>query len=233
MNNLDKIIEKINLQAKSEADSCLARATADAARIMEEGENRASDILLRAKRQAERETLATVERAYSTADMKKREILLGTRVGLINKTFADAEKKLCSLDTKAYSSFCVKLICDAVCERTRAVERLFAEYGDEEEYSTNFEAVFNENDKKAHGGAIVRGAKTQLKKLFPEGSVPTLRLSENTADISGGVIIRYGDIETNCSVEAVVSEIRSSTETEVFELLFAPKPENGDEGQEL
>lgn len=226
MNNLDKIIERIMLEAKDEADKILVEGTKASAEIMEEGENRASDTVARAKRKAERESLATVERAYSAADMKKREIILGTKVGLIGKVFQEAQTKLSELDSGDYCVFTAHLLCDAVSERVKTVEKLKSEYGDEEDYSLDFEVVFNSHDKESRGAEIVKTAKAFLKKLSPELGKTPIRISDESADISGGLILRYGDIETNCSVEAVVADARETLEPKVAGVLFAPKTEN-------
>ena len=226
MNNLDKIIDKIMLEAKGEADKILVAGTKVAADVMEEGENRASDTLARAKRKAERDSLATIERAYSTADMKKREIILGTKVGLIGKVFQEAEAKLTALDDRDYCIFAAHLLCDAVSERVETVEKLKSEYGDEEDYSLDFEAVFNAHDKESRGSEIVKTAKTFLKKISPELGKTQIRISEESANISGGLILRYGDIETNCSVEAVIAGARETLEPKVARVLFAPKTED-------
>lgn len=225
MNNLDKIIGKINAQAQSEADAVFAAGAAKAAQIMEEGEHRASDTVTRAEKKAQRDSLAVVERAYSTADMKKREIILGTKVGLIGKAFSDAERKLLELDDKAYCAFVGHLLCDAVSERVETVEKLRREYGDEEEYSLDFEALFNEKDKRERAAGIIKTAKAYLKKLSPEMGNTEIRVCEETANIAGGLILRYGDIETNCSVEAVIAGARETLEPKVASILFAKKTE--------
>ncbi len=228
MNNLDKIIEKITAEAQGEADAIFAAAAAKAAQIMEEGENRAGDTVVRARKKAERDSLATVERAYSTADMKKREIILGTKIGLIGKAFEDAEKKLCELPDKEYCTFVGRLLADAVSERVETVDKLRREYGDEEEYSLDFEAIFCEKDKK-RAPAVIKAAKTFLKKISPELGETEIAISEEYADIAGGLILRYGDIETNCSVGSVLSDIREAMEPKVAEILFAKKPETEEE----
>ena len=132
-----------------------------------------------------------------------------------------AEEKLLSLDDKAYCTFVGHLLADAVKERTESVQRLRMEYGDEEDYSLNFEAVFCEGDKKKRAASSVKTAKALLKKMSPELGETEIAISESVADIKGGTILRYGDIETNCSVEAVISAARGTMEPRVAEILFS------------
>lgn len=229
MNNLDKIIEKINDQAQGEADAIFAAATSKAAQIMEDGENRAGDTVVRAQKKAERDTAAAIERARSTADMKKREILLGTKVGLLGKAFAEAERKLLELPADEYCDFAAHLLCDAVSDRVETVDKLRREYGDEEEYSLDFEAIFNAKDKEAYGADIVKRAKALLKKISADMGKTEIRVSDETAAIDGGLILRYGDIETNCSVEAVIAGAREKSEATAASILFAKGAETEEE----
>lgn len=225
MNNLEKITGRIIDEALAEADSIIAAAVESAAQITEDGEHRINDAVKMAQKTAEKETLSTIERAYSTADMKKREILLGTKVGLIAKAYRLAEEKILNLDDREYCIFAGHLLCDAVADRVATVEKLRAEYGDEEEYSLDFEAVFNAKDKELRAPVIVKTAKMFLKKISTELGKTEISVSSDTADISGGLILRCGDIEINCSVEAVIADIREETEPDVARILFTQNSE--------
>ena len=46
-------------------------------------------------------------------------------------------------------------------------------------------------------------------------------MSENTANIDGGLILRYGDIESNCSLALMLKGIRESLEGQVGSILFS------------
>lgn len=48
-----------------------------------------------------------------------------------------------------------------------------------------------------------------------------LRLSEETASIRGGCILRFGGIEENCSLEALLRNKREALQDEVASILFA------------
>ena len=47
-----------------------------------------------------------------------------------------------------------------------------------------------------------------------------LVLSNDTADIEGGLLLRYGDVEINCSISMLIDSIRSSVEAKVYRALF-------------
>ena len=218
MNNLDKIIEKIDAEAQNTAAGIIAAAEKEAAKITEEGKERAANVLRNTDRSCQRESLMTAERAVGASEMKKREITLATKVGLINKAFAEAQSRLLGLPADKYCVFLTHLLSDAVRERIKTVEKLRAEYGeDEEEYDLSFAAKFNDNDRRSYGAKIVRNAKSLLKKEEIDADIT---LSKETASIEGGVIVVYGDMETNCSVEAVINGVRDSAEGRVRDILF-------------
>ena len=79
------------------------------------------------------------------------------------------------------------------------------------------ELVLNASDKAELGKAV---CKTANEKLAAAGKLGKLTLSEDTADISGGVIVRFGGIETNCSIDALVRQQRNALATEVAQVLF-------------
>jgi len=77
--------------------------------------------------------------------------------------------------------------------------------------------VFSEKDRVRIGKAVVKAAN---KLLSDNGKRAYLELSENTRDISGGLIVSGGDIETNCSLEALVEGRRNELSPRVAEILF-------------
>ncbi len=58
------------------------------------------------------------------------------------------------------------------------------------------------------------------KNRLPEKFIEELNLSEKTADIKGGFILSYGDIEENCSLDALVKEKRDIIRDEAAKILF-------------
>ena len=67
------------------------------------------------------------------------------------------------------------------------------------------------------GKAVCKAAN---ELLSAKGTPGKLTVSEDTADISGGVIVRFGGIETNCSIDALIRQRRSGLSTEVAAALF-------------
>ena len=230
MQNLDKIIEKIKSEAAEKAEAVLRQSQEKCDAVIRDAEERAAAVTDGAAARAKRESLATVERAYSAAEMKRREIMLAARVGMINRAFSEAERYLCELSDEDYCVFCGHLLADAVEERLETVRRLRETYGDSDDWCLDFTAVFNSADKESRAETVVKAAKAFLKRKSASLGKTAISVSEDCADISGGLILRYGDIETNCSVSAVVAGEREKCEAKIAAVLFAPDASSGDAG---
>ena len=57
--------------------------------------------------------------------------------------------------------------------------------------------------------------------LAKKGLPGKLTVSADTRPISGGVIVRQGNIEVNCAVETLVQLRRSELASQVAEILFS------------
>ncbi|MBQ9734008.1 MAG: V-type ATP synthase subunit E, partial [Clostridia bacterium] len=84
-------------------------------------------------------------------------------------------------------------------------------YGEEE-------LLFSTADRAAVGAAVVKQANARAKQLGKRG---TMALSEETAEIPGGFIMRSGNIETNCAVDTLVKMHRAALSSQVAEILFS------------
>ncbi|NLB28609.1 MAG: hypothetical protein GX823_00030, partial [Clostridiales bacterium] len=72
-------------------------------------------------------------------------------------------------------------------------------------------------DRAKIGKAVVRAA----NRLLSENGRPArLELSDETREMSGGVVISGGDIETNCSLEKLVAQYRNELSPRVAKILF-------------
>ena len=70
-----------------------------------------------------------------------------------------------------------------------------------------------EDTAQAIGEKLVKAANARLKN-------GRLTLAEETGDFAGGLILRRGSIEVNCTVELLVELSRSELSAQVAEILF-------------
>ena len=221
MNNLEKITARIVAEAEGAAKAALERAHEECAAIEAEAADRAKSVMASARGAAARAAAAADERAESAADMKQREILLAAKVGILQKTFSEAEEALYALPEEEYVSFLGHLLADAALDRIRTVKRLREEYGEaEEEYSLDFAVALSEKDQPL-GQAVITAARKYMRMASAALGKTEFALLTEAAPIRGGLILYYGDAATNCSVEAVVAGVRARLEPEVAKMLFS------------
>ena len=75
------------------------------------------------------------------------------------------------------------------------------------------EIVLNARDCKAIGDKLVKAANEKLKG-------GKLKLSSETGDFKGGLILRRGSIEANCTAELLVDLCRDEMAAELAGVLF-------------
>lgn len=196
MTGLDKIIARLETDAQAEIDAVRADAEAQCAAIAEEYRQKADADYAARLAAGRREAAQREERLAGAADMEARKKLLAFKQKMVTDVFSAAAEKLVSLPREDYIAFLAG-------QAARA-----AATGSEE-------LVFNARDAKEVGREVARAANAILGR---EGH---LTVSDETREISGGVIVRQGDIEANCAVETLVRLRRGELAAQVAELLFA------------
>jgi vacuolar-type H+-ATPase subunit E/Vma4 len=107
-------------------------------------------------------------------------------------------ERILSLDTEAYGAFLIDLILQAEPQ------------GDEE-------IVFNQKDRERFEDGWIEELN---QRLVAGGKKGSLKIARETRSIRGGVMLRRGRKEVNCSVESVILSKRNQLETAVAAILF-------------
>ena len=186
-------LDKIGARRETDAQAEIdaVRADADAQRAA---------ILEEYRQKADAEYAARL--AVGKRDAAQREERLGgaadmeARRRMLTEVFSAAAEKLVSLPKDEYIAFLAAQAAKAAASGTE-------------------ELVFNAHDAKELGREVAKAANALLG---PKGH---LTVSDETREISGGVIVRQGDIEANCAVETLVRLRRGELAAQVAELLFA------------
>lgn len=220
MTGLEKITERILADAKEKARLILEEAQTDCRRAAEEYAARAEDIRERIAARAMREGEEMIARARSSAAMTRRDILIATRARLLDETFEAAKAQICDTDYGKYRELLIALLSCALLEQARS-EQQSRELGDEVAEFDAFEVLLNETDRERFGTAILEGARRITERRIGADRAEKLRLSAETANIEGGLILRYGDVEINCSISVLLSEMRRDLEPRIAALLFS------------
>lgn len=198
MTGIEKITGRILADAQAEIDKTLGAAETEAASIRARFEAQAQreteEILRRGReRAAERE-----RNLAGTAQLEARKDTLAAKQAVLDRAFTLAQEQLGSLPRAEYTAFLSTLAARS-------------------SYSGAESVVLSPEDREALGEAVVASAN---ERLALEGRPAGLTLAEDTRPTGGGLILREGNIETNCTFETLLRLIRNEISVEVAAVLF-------------
>lgn len=219
MTGVEKITDRIAADAAKEAQATLGAAEVECRKLAEEYGNRTIGERDRVAERAQAEGQRMIERAKSTADMNHRAVLLAAKSALIDEVYEKARAKILDTDFGKYRELLTALLVSALLELAQS-EEASAALGDETEPYDRIEVLFNHDDREKYGAAVVTEVRRRNERRIGTARLEKLCLSENTAAIDGGLVIRYGNIETNCSLSVLLAEMRRETEGKVASILF-------------
>lgn len=219
MTGVEKITDRIAADAAKEAQATLGAAEVECRKLAEEYGNRTIGERDRVAERAQAEGQRMIERAKSTADMNHRAVLLAAKSALIDEVYEKARVKILDTDFGKYRELLTALLVSALLELAKS-EETSAALGDETEPYDRIEVLFNHDDREKYGAAVVAEVRRRNERRIGTARLEKLCLSEDTAAIDGGLVIRYGNIETNCSLSVLLAEMRRETEGKVASILF-------------
>ena len=223
LNALEKITDKILAEAQEKADRILAEAREASEKISAEYRARAEEKREKLSSEAEREAMDHVARAKASAANYKRNLMLQTQSDLIDSVFDSALEGTRALSPEHYTDLLVGLLCAAMLEQLDTEEAGRSLYGDEEPMPEVYEVLLNQRDHDRYGAALIAGAKKKLAGRASEEKLARLVLAEKAVAIDGGLILRYGPVESNCSLSLIFASLREELEAEVSRALFEVK----------
>ena len=191
--SLAQITEKIENDARAEAQRILERAAEQEAEIKRraEADVRALEDASRARFEKERPEIFKRREIVAKLDINKMHLDAQRR--LINDTFDRALEELKSLDRDKYTSFFKRLLKEAL------------DTGDEEMELSKKERFID---------------REWLDKFNSENKT-RIKISDRRQDFSGGFVLNNGRICINCSWEMLLMQAaREKLETEVVHRLF-------------
>ena len=195
MKGTEKIIAHILADAKEQANAILAQAEQQCADIRAEYDVKAKEAYTERIRKGVTDCQDRVDSMDRIARMEARKGILALKQQKVSDSFDLACEKIVNLPAEQYTAFLAKLAAKA------------SVTGDEE-------IVLNAKDAAAVGSAVVDAANALL-----DGG--KLTLSEKTGSFAGGLILRRGSIEANCTAELLVELCRSEMSAQIAKLLFA------------
>ena len=219
MTGLDKIKDKI-----------IAEAQLDAQRIIEDAQKKCNEILLRASGDADnikaeldvaahREAESIISRAKSGAALEKRNIIAQAKSHATDLAFETAKKEILSLPTEQYTEFLAKLLVSALTAQLEIEKTNLDLYGVESKQEP-IDILLCQEDILRTGAQIVPTAKKLAAGKPAAELIDRAGVSVDAVGIDGGMIIRIGDLDINCSLGTLVESAKERLEGDVAKILF-------------
>ena len=192
MNGIERITQRIALDAQDEITDILRKGRAEADEITSRFKAQAESERNALSERNEKAAAEREERLVSMAQMEARKVTLAARQEMVEAAYQEALEKLCDMPDHLYIDALANLMVEA-------------SMGGKEE------AVFSKKDRERVGQKAVDKANAKGK---------TIALSKETADIRGGFILKGEKVEVNCAFETLVRLQRAETAGAVVRTLF-------------
>ena len=149
-------------------------------------------------REGVKDTEQRVQRMDRTARLEAKKSVLNMKQEAVSRAFDLAKDKIAELPERDYVAFLAREAAEA------------AITGQEE-------VIFCERDRKSVGAKAVKAAN---ELLAAKGMPGLLTLSDATRDMAGGLMLKQGDIEVNCTVDTLLDLTRDELAARVADVLF-------------
>ncbi len=198
MNGIEKITARITAEAEAECQAIRAESEKKCAEIRAENDKKAQEECWRLVREGVKDTAQRVQRMARTAALEAKKSVLSMKQEAVSRAFGEAQKLIAALPEADYIAFLAR-------------EAAAASITGEEE------VIFSEADRAKVGAKTVRRAN---ELISGKGKAGALTLSDTTRPMSGGLILKQGDIEVNCTVDTLLDLSRGELAARVAEVLF-------------
>ncbi len=198
MEGLDKITARIEADARDACDEINRKADEEARVITKRFHDEAdAQVALLAEKGA-RDAEAHQKRLVGVAALQSRLHTLSVKQDMIDEAFTLAEQKLSRLEADALVTLLAQLAARG------------AQTGQEE-------LVFSLSDHTRYGKKVLE----QANKLLADAGKPgQLTLSAHPRPLPGGLMLKRGDVEVNCTFAALLRGLRDSLTADVAKILF-------------
>jgi V/A-type H+-transporting ATPase subunit E len=219
MTGLEKVTGKIIADAEADARVILEKAEAECEAIKAKYAAETEAEVEKLTDECDRECQALVIRARSSAAMAKRNAVLEARAKLIDDAYAAAEKQIRNMNGEQYLDLLQKMLRSALKSQLEGEEESMRLYGEDISPAV-YEVVLNSRDRETYGEKLLEAYREGYGARLSPATLAKLRLAPDTAPIDGGIILRCGPVEANCSLSMLMAANRRETEARVSRILF-------------
>ena len=193
MNGLEKIVARMESDTRAECDALAASAAENAAAILRDCQAQADAAARDSRQRAAAQAAEHLEHLNGSSQLACRQRVLAAKQALIDEAFVRAAKALTALPQAEYIDL---------------LATLAAENGSGDE-----ELLLSAADRDAVGAVVVEAANRKRAGA-------AFRLSAETRDTGGGLVLRRDRVELNCSFAEKLRQLRQEESSAVAKLLF-------------
>ncbi|HJC41418.1 MAG TPA: hypothetical protein H9701_07690 [Candidatus Intestinimonas pullistercoris] len=227
MNGIEKITGQIDADIQKEIDDLTAQAQAQAAEIGAGYDRQAQEQTQAILERGKRDAALRRERLGSVAQLEARKLTLSAKQEMVGRAFDLALQKLVDLPEADYIALLARLAVAA--SRTGREQVIFsqkdrARYGKQvvtqanEILARRVAPKLPEDLTASRAGAMLDRVVTGASAVL--SGTGMLTLAEESRPMAGGLILRDGRVETNCSFEVLIRLQRGALSAEVAQVLF-------------
>lgn len=177
MTGLETILDQILSDAKREADEQLAAAEREKAAILQQAKAQADEAAAAILKNGEEKAATIRERAQSAAQMERRNAMLAFKQQMIGETI---DRERAALENAPDAEYFQNLLTLAEKFAKDGSAQMHLNAKDLKRLPTDFEA--------------------RLKEAAPKTDIT---ISKEPIDVESGFLLTYGDIDVNCTFEAI------------------------------
>lgn len=194
MTGLNKILDRIAQDSQEKCDAILAEAKeqADKIRVAAATKDQAESAVVIEK--AKKEAALMIDMAKSGAEQERKKQILATKVHILDKAMEAALSKLKKQPDEAYFATLLKLAGS---------------------YAQDADAMMY------LGAADLKRLPSDFEGKVNSAAKGNIRISAEPRDITDGFILAYGEIEINCTFDALAEEARDDIKDELYHIIFA------------
>ena len=200
MSGLEKILKHIEDNSNNYAKELIEKANIEAEKIIKKAEEEADVKYSQIIDKSKADVQSHISFSEASAVLKKRQIILDSKQQIIKDLINQAKNYIINLPKEEYFEVILKMIKKYCIGKSGQI-------------------IFSHNDKARMPENFVE----LINKAIANTEGASLEISNETRLIDGGFILNYGEIEQNCSFDALFLDKYDLLQDEVYKLLFEEK----------
>ncbi|MGB4661918.1 MAG: V-type ATP synthase subunit E [Mobilitalea sp.] len=197
MTGLEKILKTIDDAALVNVNAVIIQAKVEADKIIADAKNEAAKKCAEIALKSDTDVKAVISRAESAAKLQEKKKILDAKQQIISNIITLARNSLAQLPDSEYESILLQMAKKNAHNKAGLIQFSKA---DKARLSVDFD--------------------TKLKSALSDKEGAALTVSDQEANIEGGFLLIYGDIEENCTFDALFASAKEELQDKVNSLLF-------------